>query len=147
MLHCNLRSSLVLQTTDQEVLKMAGGESDALHLLGAYESSSDSERDSGYTSEEDKKRKHDSALHDNQFKSKRRRVEDSPMDEEMIVDTAHHNRIVFPIVNTRNDDNELCLPNNNNVTSFSSNSTSRAARFVNCFYSFRYFTLYLIHFN
>ena len=58
----------------------------ALSMLQSYDSSSDSERDSGYTSEDDKKRKHDSLLEE-EFKSKRRRPNPSGEDESMEIES------------------------------------------------------------
>lgn len=72
---------------------MACGESSGFNLLAAYESSSDSERDSGYTSEEDKKRKSQDEFYINQNKSKKRRLgDDDRMEEDMIVDTPEYDK-------------------------------------------------------
>uniref|UniRef100_A0A2P2HWU2 U6 snRNA phosphodiesterase 1 n=1 Tax=Hirondellea gigas TaxID=1518452 RepID=A0A2P2HWU2_9CRUS len=65
------------------------GESSALGLLCTYESSSDSERDSGYTSDEDKKRKCDRSLSEDTHKIKRQRTDNNSMVEDMIVDSTN----------------------------------------------------------
>ncbi|XP_018021392.1 U6 snRNA phosphodiesterase 1 [Hyalella azteca] len=91
---------------------MACGESGALNLVAAYESSSDSERDSGYTSEDDKKRKsHDDTSTQINSKKRRLELEDDSMEEAMMVDIPEYNK--FQSLSLREN-------HNHNVGSFAS---------------------------
>ena len=93
------------------------GESRALRLIQNYENSSDSERDSGYTSEEDKKRKMGESESEER-KTKRRKVDDANMVEDMIVDYPELERnspVDFQVVNNSYASSNENFNNNDRV--------------------------------
>ncbi|KAF2360030.1 U6 snRNA phosphodiesterase Usb1 [Trinorchestia longiramus] len=102
---------------------MACGESGAINLLAAYESSSDSERDSGYTSEEDKKRKSLDDSLSSQNHAKKRKLGDEDTEEDMVVDIPEYNK--FQSLSLRENNPGQLLESTNRESSQNNSSSSR----------------------